>query len=754
MSTRFNRSKAVGLMLLSGSASVMAADPAVLDSVVIQGEHKDKARTVEVQSTAAAITSLSGAKLEEQGISSVRDLANIVPNLAQPRTAVANLNSSFYIRGIGEPDAQGEPSVAVYFDDLYWPKNLGANQELLDVERIEVFRGPQGQAFGHSSLAGVLRLSSTVPDETRRLRTLLSYGNYQDVKLGLATSGPVAENIFGSLAATVHKRDGVTPNVTVGRDTNDIDYAAVRGKLRFKIDPSLEATVSASGVRDRSTARGVQNLAYGDQKAHNQVFPEQSYDSHALSLTVNYKIDANLRLKLLAGNTHFEQNGFFDNTGDFYGRNSQLVTYRDDTWQGELQLQGSYDRVEFTTGLYAYKEAWYTNRRANTAANATSDPAAIRYRPVYTVIDQDTLNHAVYGELKLKVSEALKLTAGLRYNREEHTQSNQLYNLVATAPFQSNASNFLAVINAEPQALVWDARGNKRWNTGSPKVSADYQWSSKLLQYLTYSEGSKSAGYDYRAQAANGKLQAELPFNPEIARNLETGLKADWFGGILRTNVAAFYTRFDDIQLTTTDPTQTPAITRRFNAGQGSTRGLEFEGHWLALDGLQIDFSGAFLKARLDRFDGAAATVTVIPASSINPNGLLLRSGPFAGADLPNAPKVQGRLAATWRLPLSHTGVWLINGNVNYQAKSFTDTTNNPTTLLPAQTYLNGSITYIPNGSPWSVTLAGQNLANKRYALTEGFTPRTTPTIDGTALYRTTNYNDPRAITLALKYEI
>jgi len=740
----------------SGTAKPAPAT-AELDSVVIANDKQDRSRSVQVQTTPAAITSLSGAKLEEQGVGNLRELGNIVPNLFQPRTAVSYLNSSFFIRGIGEPDAQGEPSVAVVIDDLYWPKNLGANQELLDIDRVEVFRGPQGQEFGHSALGGVLRINSTVPTATTRFRALAEIGNYNDRKLSAAGSGALSENLFGSLALTDHLRGGFTRNVTVDRDTNDVNYQAGRGKLRWVITPDLEATLSLGGVRDTSTVRGVQNLAYGDELAHNQVFPYNSYRSLTRSLTVNYQLNPQWRSKLVLGTTYFDQTAFFDNTGDYWGRGSQLVTYRDNTWQGEWQLLGTVGAVDVTAGLYSYRESWFTNRRANTASNAASDPALITYRPVYTLIDQDTTVRAAYSEGKFKLSPATTLTAGLRYNWEEHSQSNQLYNLVASSPYLSNTSNFLQQLNGAPQALVWDATGVPRsWQQWQPKLAVDHEWRRGLLSYASYSEGSKSAGYDYRAQttSAAGKRQAEQAFDPEKARNLEAGIKSTWLDGTLRSNVSAFYTRFDDIQITTTDPTQTPVLTHRFNAGKGSTRGLEFEGAWLPQDGLQFDFNGAFLRARLDEFTGAPATLTTIPASSVNPNGLVLRSAPFAGAELPYSPKFQGRLAATWRLPVAGEAAWVVNANVNYQTKSFTDATNNPTTQLPAQTYINGGISYIPAGSHWTVTLSGQNLANKRYALGEGFTAQTTPTTTGAAIYRSTNYNDPRTVTLALKYEL
>lgn len=732
--------------------AVEPSAPAALEEVVVQTGTKDKDSAVDVQSTPGSITSLSGAKLEEQGINNIRDLGTVVPGLSQPKTAVSYLNTSLYIRGIGEPDAQGEPSVAVYLDGLYQPKNLGLNQEFLDIERVEVFRGPQGQEFGHSALAGALRIMTTDPSEKKTLRALVAAGNYGDARLGFTASGPVADNVYASIAATGHRRDGFTNNVTLDRETNDVRYGAVRGKLRFKLSDDLDVVLGASGTRDTSTARGVQNLAFGDENAHNQIFPEQSFSNHAYTATVDYNIDGNLKLKSITGANGFRQTAFFDNTGDLYGRGSQLVLYKDKTYQEDLQLSGEYDRIQFVTGLFGYKENWFTNRRANTAANSVTDPAAIRYRPVYTVIEQDTTNLAWYGEGKYKLTQTLTGTLGLRFNHEEHSQDNQLYNLVATAPYQSTVANYQTVIRAEPQALVWSAQGEQSWSKWSPKASLDYKWTPELLQYLTYSEGTKSGGYDYRAQAPNasGQLQASTPYSPERAQNLETGLKAVWLGGALRTNVSFFYTQFKDIQITTTDPVL--QITRRFNAGQGSTRGLEFETTVLPADGLQFDLSGGLLRAKLDTFSGAAPTITRVPPSAVNPNGLVLYSGPREGNDLPYAPHFQGRVAANWRWSVAGKGAVIFNASVDYQGASFTDTTNNPTTRLPAQTYLNGSISYLPVASHCSVTLSGQNLTNRRYALGEGFTP--TQPLDGTAIYQTTNYNDPRTIFVALKYEL
>lgn len=718
-----------------------AAESAAASSDIVVTAKRDS-HGEQVQETPASITNLSGDALARQGITNIRELGVIVPNLYQTRTAVSYLNTNIFIRGVGEPDAQGEPSVGIYVDGIYVPKNLGAQQELLDIDQVDIYRGPQGQAFGHSAAAGALVITTVTPDATPRLKLQAAYGNYNDARLGIAASGPIGGDLFGGVALSYHRRDGLNRNVTLDRDTNTIDYLAGRTKLRYAPNDRFDVTLALSGVRDRSTARGVQNLLYGNRDAHSQVFPANRYDQLAATLTANLALNDHLKLRSITGAYGFNQSVFFDNTGDFYGRGSQWVRYEDRTYQEELQLLGDYGRFDFVAGLYAYREEWFTNRRANTAANATSVAANIRYRPVYSLIQQDTDNLAAYGEAHLALTDRLRLTAGLRYNWEKHFNDNRLYNLVAAAPFQSNVNNFLGVLFGPPQALVWSADVRQSWGTWSPKGSIDFKWTPDILQYVTVSRGTKSGGFDYRAQTptAAGLLQAQLSYNPEKVTNYETGLKSEWLDGRIRANLSAFYIRFDDIQITTTDPATT--ISRRFNAGRGSTRGAEFEGTVIPVDGLQFDANASYLKARLDRFYGTATSTTY-------PNGLVLRTSPFTGARLPYSPKWQGRVAANWTLPIGIKGALVLQGAASYQGASYTDTTNNFNVRLPKQTYIDGQIGYTTADGHWTAALSAKNIANKHYALPPGYTPQA----DGTAIYRATNYNDPRTVLLTLTYK-
>jgi len=715
-------------------------DTVAASEITVTGKHDSHADRV--QAAPGAITALDSATLAQQGITNIRELGAIIPNLFQTRTAVSYLNTNIFIRGVGEPDAQGEPSVGIYLDGVYVPKNLGAQQELLDIDTIDIYRGPQGQAFGHSAEAGALVINSITPDETSRLKVQAAYGNYNDARIGLAASGPLGGDFYGGVSVSYHRRDGLNDNVTLDRETNTINYLAGRTKLRYAPGGPFDVTLSLNGVRDRSTARGVQNLLYDDRDAHSQVFPAQRYDQLAATLTANYALGDHLSLRSITGAYGFNQTAFFDNTGDFYGRGAQWVHYEDRTYQQELQLRGEYGRFDFVAGVYAYRENWFTNRRVNTAANATNVEAAIRYRPVYSLIQQDTDNLAGYGEAHFAATDRLKLTAGLRYNWERHTNTNRLFNLVGTAPYQSTAANFLDVLFSDPKALVWAADVKQNWSSWSPKGSIDFEWLPGIRQYAVISRGTKSAGFDYRAQtpSAAGLLQAQLPYDPETVTNYESGFKTDWLDGRIRVNITGFYMRYDDIQITTTDPVTT--ISRRFNAGTGSTRGGEFEGTVIPVPRLQIDVSGSYLDARLDEFKGGAPTIRTLA------DGRILRSGPFAGAVLPYAPKWQGRIAATWDLPIALPGHWTVQGAVSYQSASFTDTTNNFNVRLPKQTYIDGQIGYAIQDDHWSATLAAKNIANKHYALPPGYTPAS----DGTPLYQSTNYNDPRTLLLTIAY--
>ena len=747
-----------------GADDASEAESQAASEIVITGRRDQ--RQAEVQKTPLSISSIGGDRLEQSGITSVRELDNIVPNLIQARTVVSYMNARFALRGVTEPDEQGEPSVPVYVDGIYIPKTLGSMSELLDIDHVEVFRGPQGQAFGHTAAGGAIVITTTVPDETPKFRATASIGNYWDWRLGLAASGPIGKDVFASLSAIYHNRQGFDTHLVTGKDVNTVDHFEARGKLRWLAADGLDIQLSLYGIRDRSSARGVQNLLFNDRDARNQLFPFQRFDQLTGNLRIIYDLDDHLQLQSLTGAYGWQQVVLFDNVGEYYGRGSQWVDYRDRTYQEELQLKGTYDRFQFTTGLYYFHEWWFTNRRANTGAAYTvpgttttiansNIKSQVRYRPVYSVIKQKTDNFAWYGEGKFQPVPPLTLTAGLRINREWHENDNQLYNLSATT---ADASNFVQVLFSDPTTLIWSVNPTKAWTTWQPRFSIDYKITPDAIAYATWSRGTKSGGFEFRAQTptAAGARQALLPINPEKVTNYEIGLKSKWLDGRITANLSAFYLKFDDIQITTIDsnpPDGSSPITRRFNAGEGSSKGIEFESQFIPIEGLVFDVNGAYTKTRLDRYIGGANVPVVIPPNIHFPDGARINNNPFVGAALVYAPEWEGRAAVSWNLPLGLPGNFIVNADVNYQSKAYSSGNNAITSLIPEQTLVNARLSYATKEGRWTYALSARNLFDKQYANNPGYA------IDGNSgaarlpAWRATNYIDPRTVLFTVTYK-
>jgi iron complex outermembrane receptor protein len=625
-----------------------------------------------------------------------------VPNLFQQRTSVSYLNAVFSIRGVGEFDPQGEPSVPIYVDGVYIPKVLGSQQELLDIERLEVARGPQGQSFGHSAEGGTISITTTVPDKERKFKAQLAYGNYNDVRAGIAASGPLGGDFYGGVALSYHRRDGFDRNVTVGRDVNTVNYLAGRIKLRYAPGDRLDVILTISGVHDRSTVRGVQDALRGNTNAYNQVYPWNRYDQLSASLAVRYALNDRLTLSSLTSAYGFYQHAFYDNTGDYYARTSQLVTYKDRAYQEDLKLEGDSGIAHFTAGLYLFREEWYTNRRAIMAANAPVNPAALLYQPVYAQIQQNTDNIAPYAQAALALTPRATLT----------------WACATTGNATARPTAFVAGRQRQPHRQPVQHPASDQQHPRRPADLVDRQ-SPRQLGHLGPAHRLRLSLLVERARLCHalgrdqvGRLRLSRPvggdraapglhpFNPERAINYEGGIKTEWAGGRLRANLSGFYIDFRNIQVTALDPVA--QISRRFNAGRGKSHGIEFEGTAIPVQGLQLDFNASWLKARLDRYDGPVTSVTYA-------NGVRLYSSPRAGNALPNSPEWQARFAATWQVPVRMPGRWSLGGDVNYQSSSYSAITNNFSDLVPAQTYFNAALSYTTANEAWAFALGPES---------------------------------------------
>ena len=667
-------------------------------------------RATDLQKTAIAISAFTPETLAQRNISNVRDLAGQVPNLFVARTSISHTTQTFSLRGVGEADPIQEPVIAIYVDDVYVPRQIASMSEFVDLERIELLRGPQGTLYGRNSSAGAMRIITRAPDEETHVTAELGYGSFNDVQGRALVSGKIADGLSGSIAYIHRSRDGVTYDPTLGRDVNRIDLNAWRGKLRFTGIENLDALLTLNVTRDRSDTRAyipvVQPGGFSRRRSYSEVDPVQPLNATSGSLRLIYTLSPQLSIKSITAYTGFNLNPVaYDNDGQAALIQRNVIHYNDKAFSQEVQLNGEFGNFSFTSGLFYLHERFFVQRDGFSRVGPLPTSAINRQR-AHNITYTDA--YALFGEGTWKANDIFSITAGLRGTIEKKR-------FVFDNKVIDDNRNVVA------QSIAGEAE--KTWKALTPKLSVQAQWSPELLQYLTYSRGFKSGGFDNRATRID---LATLPFDPEKVSTYEGGLKATLFGKALRSNLAVFYNDYRDLQVSSYDPVYVG--NRRGNAGKAHSWGVELENDLRLSDRFSIQASGGYLKAVYDDYKGAG--------------------GPGVDADgnpLVNAPKWSLSGGANYELPLGAGASSLrLSANAQYQSGFIQNALNRPQDHVPGQTFVNGSVTWILPDDRFQLSLQGKNIlgANK---------PVGSVYIPSTGIYYK-NYADPATVLVNARF--
>ena len=669
-------------------------------------------RETNLQKTPISISAFGEGALKDQKIDSLRDLAGRVPNLNVSRATIGYTTQTFYIRGIGEADPIQEPVLAVYVDDVYVPRQLGSMLDLNDVSRIEVLRGPQGTLYGRNSSGGALRVVTRDPDDTLHEIAELALGNYGAVNARALVSGPlVKDELYGSLSYTHHSRDGVTGDPTLGHDVNRIDLDQFRAKLRWTPNERSDVLVTADYLHDTSDTRSYipvrQPGGFDPQRSFSEVEPANDLNQGGVSLRAGYKLADHLKLKYITSYRGFNLNpANYDNDGVATLIQKNLIHYNDQYWTQELQLTGDWGPLTYTAGFFYIHERFFVDRDgySRTGPLPTSPISALEAHNV-----TDTNSYALYGEANWRITDRLTLTAGLRGTTEGKTFT-----------FNNTILNVAGAVVAPSIA----GRADKPWDALTPKGVLSWQATPQVLGYVSYSQGFKSGGFDNRATRLD---LAELPFSPERVSTYEVGEKGEFLRRRLRANVSAFYNDYKNLQVSFYDPVYVG--TRRGNAGQAHTYGVELEADAKPVDRLSLFGNVGWLYAVYDSFKGAG--------------------GPGVDADghrLVNAPRWSGEVGATYDLPVRLPGVWRLETDVQYQDFIYSTALSRPLDKAPSQIFWNGQAIWRAPGERWAVSLSGKNLLNTQKPVATGYTPSTGIDFD--------LIPDPRTVLVTVRYEL
>jgi len=672
-----------------------------------------------LQRVPAAVTAFSERSLERIQAQDPTGLQGAVPNLNIVQGRGSSNATNIYIRGIGQPDALQtfDPAVGVYVDGVYYSRIRGTQFDLLDLQRVEVLRGPQGTLYGKNTIGGALSFVTRRPGEELRGSVTATYGSYNQMELRGVVSGPISEGVGLGIAVLHAQRDGYVEDAVLNRDYNDKNTEAVRATIALNPTSNIRIDIAADYARDdahMTVGQPQNNLTYLIGGGTALVLPTNptTYDFTGRTtpglpnstqlehwgVSANAAIDLTEELTLRSITAYRELN-----TDDYVDIDATQLEIGDvfvgvdqNQVSQEFQLAYTGDRLTAVAGLYYLREHIVSHQEAyadDLIGPLLGNPTFLR------TVDDDlvTKSYAAYANLSFAITPELRLSAGARY-----TSENKDY-FRTTSTFSSSP----LLTSLVPFTFV----AEDTWHDFSPMATLDYQFGPNVMAYARIATGFKSGGFNGRANSVAERTQYE----PETVVSYELGLRTT-ISNQLRLNFTAFYNDYRDFQArvsgTGLDPvTNLPSpVLSVINAGRLDIKGVEIEAAWTPLPGMLLDTQIGYLHAEYDEFDDVRF-----------PGGSRAFQRPAF------APRWTVRLGAQYEANLGETGFLTFGGQMRYRSTTALAVdstyivggvgTTTPVDGLFQEGYalVDARIVYESPGRRWNIGVYGQNLFDVAY---------------------------------------
>jgi len=737
---------AVSLAALGMGALVALPARAELNEIVVTVQK----RAENIQDVPIAVSAFSGDFLNDTGFVNIFDLADFTPGLyfTQSQTATQTVIS---IRGIGSSsnNVGFEPSVGIFIDGVYRSRTGAAINDMVDVDRIEVARGPQGTLFGRNTSAGAVSIFTKAPEFEFGGFGEVSVGNYSYFNGKGAFTGPVIEDkLAARISGFVTKRDGYITNIKNGNDINDQDRWGLRGNLLFTPNEDLtirligdysesnELCCSAverfGGTSDLLAASlgatipaGVDPLDPTSKKVgffDRKVALNSDPISNSQDWGVSLQIDWDLGSHTVTSITGYRNYQFFSTIdADFIDINLLPVNSRDvsqNAWTEEVRIANNNPgRLSYVAGFYYFTQNLDLNETLRfgdasstfLAGGAPIFPAGTGSNDFHK---QDQRAWAVFAQSSYDVTDRLTFTGGIRFTKENKTLNSVFTEIpdggipLPSPPFPPGANSFFSFAAVAP--IPDSSAGVKKSIvTGTAKIG--YELTPDIQTYISYSRGFKSGGTNVaRVVPAAIAMAVGLPvrqttFKPETVNSYEAGIKSELFENRLRLNVTGYYAEYINFQ----DNTFIGTAFLIQNAGKIKAHGIELEALAEPTDWLTLDGNATYQKVKFASFKmGACGTGDI-------PDPVTLTCD-LSGNNVTNAPEWTLRGGATVEQPVGPVNAYL-RGDITYRSKQDTDATNDFRFKQTNFTLVNlrGGIRS-PDGD-WELTGWVKNVTNENY---------------------------------------
>ncbi|GAA5013213.1 TonB-dependent receptor [Acinetobacter puyangensis] len=720
-----------------------------LETVVVTARRRAEAE----QNVPAPITVIKGKQLEEAKIYQVQDLQQQLPNFTSQ--FIHARQSSVAVRGIGNNTANEglEGSVGIYLDNVYLGRPGQAVFDLLDIEQVDLLRGPQGTLFGKNTTAGVLNITSKQPVFYQEGNVEISAGERGYKQLKGTWNQPLSDAVAVRLSGYGTHDDGWLENTYNGKDLNEIDRYGLRGQLLFQPSDELSLRVIAEHNRedsstgslvpysfapwnptgspasylpvgvtgsnattfaDRATWLGAKNIARNpyDYKVDFDAEQQAKIDQSAVSAELNWQLNG---YKLTSITAWRDWNFSPKNDLDF----SRLAgitggfKVEQDQFSQEIRLASpTGGAVDYVVGAYYFYQNIDSRNTYQTGGSALALTTAYPNNAELEGLGKaKTHSYAAFGQSTWHVNDQFDLTTGLRYTSEKKTgevnqsEINPAVHAVISPLFQSYHSGELS----------------HRDNSIAGLVTASYQFNPNILGFATYSTGEKSGGFNINSVATPAAILGNdsLKIEPEKAQNFELGLKTSWLDNRIYANINAFITKLKDYQAVTNTAIGNQYIGLLTNVGDLTSKGIEVDFKAQATRNLSLNFNAAYTDATFD--NGTAPT----PFEVFNGPGGTNDSGYGKGYRDIKGNRVNGAPRWTANVTLQHQHDVLANSkhysliNYGWRSETYADVNNSEYSKIPSYGVLNLTTGLrIPHGdNEIDLSLWAKNALDKHYFL-------------------------------------
>ncbi len=739
---------ALGLSALLATSALCLPAQAQVDNeedVIIVTATKRAEKLSEVP---IAISVMGADDIDQTSIRELSEISEYIPNVQISNGT--DFRSAITIRGVGSNSRNigFDSRVGVYVDGVYMGQSPSVNQELLDLERVEVLRGPQGMLFGKNTVAGAISLVTVKPGDEFYGQVSADLGNYNYREFKGMVNLPLGEKAAAKFSIAKTDRDGYIKNITTGNKLASKDVLAYRGQLRLSPSENFEVNLAFDMLKSDNLALlgeplsdflGIGPVAFAPE-ARSVAFnidPLDKRDVKGGMADMQYELPNGFTLKSITG--YRDTHGFTENATDYSPIDIFSIQYTDDFKQFTQEFQfisPDNQKLTYMAGLYYYHQNAHTIRDgiigfdffegflAPAVAPAFGfNPATVTqgqlafianfvgFGPEGSVIfnrgDVTTESIAGYVNGSYDLSDRLTIGFGGRYS-VENKNVNWVLDGTKSGLFNIGSTG---VDPTDPNPPAPSPLLNKRQDKFfSPALSLSYALTDDANMYAKYSSGYKSGGFNLDFINAN-ELAANngLEFNKETVDSYEFGFKGNFADGRFKLNLAAFLSNYDNYQVNQfVDLGGGRTSIRITNAAQVQTKGIEAELQLQVTEDLHLQGSLGLLDAKFDSFPGggtAGADVT--------------------GNKLPNAPDFTASFSAvyTHEIPSLNSSL-LVRADVTHSGGYFTTVNNVKSTQLLGGssvpfgyigkvTQLNGRIGIIPNNERFAFYLWGRNLTNE-----------------------------------------